>query len=918
MAKIRISELPQLISGSLNTILVGNDNNVTYKIPLSVLTQSVVELLSASTDNRLDLLEQFESEFIPFSQSVHQEILNATNEQSLSHLTSTASFNSFTSSYNTDSASFNERIISGSVVAGTISSSAQISALGFITGVVDIDNYVTTASYNLDSASFDSRILAATNEQFLGGFATTSSLNDLSTSVDNRLDTLESFSSSADSRYVLSGSITQTTWDNIANKPNDIISSSTQITGYGFVSGSYETTGRGIISSSTQITEYGFISESIDISSLNLFTQSAEQRIGNLEAATASYLTSLNGAISSSGQVDYTQLQNLPNNLISSSQQISDYGFVTGAFVTINEYNQFTQSIYDVTQSFYSLSGSFNSIDFTGIHTITASYLEFTQSYYSASASFDSRIDSLQNATSSYLTSLDGTISSSNQIAELGFITGVLDIDNYVTTSSFNSLTQSLSGTISSSAQISAFGFISTSTDLTALNQFSASQYISNSYFATTGSNSFFGNQFISGNLIPTTDGISYTSSFSLGSPTNAWKDIYVSTGSIHFIDSAGQVVDVISAKGNGLRIGNLNVDNGITGSLRYEYLVNTPTLISGAAQIVELGYATTSSLNTISASAWGAYTSASSYSSSLATSISASNYTIGINSASVSSISGAFATTISNLSLSSGGASVTTSDTAPASPTNGDLWWKSNDGNLYVYYDSYWVIATDTISSLPSGVVSSSAQITTAGFATTGSNTFTGLNRFNGQVTLGAGGGDEGGELHFATAETNTTLSGSYVSVDIYRDRLRIFDGAGGFKGAHLDISKLPDGITAELMWKVSGFVNAGTFLTLDNLKVSVTTGGSRGLSVGAVSTNFTANIAGWYGLVGGGNGYSANNIGYTTTASTSAFSWSFPTEGDTSQYNILDKTNSRFYRVTLMIGAAYNNNFISIERLY
>jgi hypothetical protein len=118
--------------------------------------------------------------------------------------------------------------------------------------------------------------------------------------------------------------------------------------------------------------------------------------------------------------------------------------------------------------------------------------------------------------------------------------------------------------------------------------------------------------------------------------------------------------------------------------------------------------------------------------------------------------------------------------------------------------------------------------------------------------------------------------------------------------------------------MWKVSGFVNAGTFLTLDNLKVSVTTDGHRGLSVGAVSTNFTGNIAGWYGLVGGGSGWSANNIGWGTTASTSAFSWNFPTEGDTSQYNILDKTNSRFYRVTLMIGAGYNNNFISIERLF
>ena len=31
-----------------------------------------------------------------------------------------------------------------------------------------------------------------------------------------------------------------------------------------------------------------------------------------------------------------------------------------------------------------------------------------------------------------------------------------------------------------------------------------------------------------------------------------------------------------------------------------------------------------------------------------------------------------------------------------------------------------------------------------------------------------------------------------------------------------------------------------------------------------------------------------------------------------------ILDKTNSRMYRVFMMIGSGYNNNFISIERLY
>ena len=40
--------------------------------------------------------------------------------------------------------------------------------------------------------------------------------------------------SSYDTRYVLSGSITQTTWDNIENKPNNIISSSTQISNLGY------------------------------------------------------------------------------------------------------------------------------------------------------------------------------------------------------------------------------------------------------------------------------------------------------------------------------------------------------------------------------------------------------------------------------------------------------------------------------------------------------------------------------------------------------------------------------------------------------------------------------------------------------------------------------------------------------------
>jgi hypothetical protein len=65
--------------------------------------------------------------------------------------------------------------------------------------------------------------------------------------------------------------------------------------------------------------------------------------------------------------------------------------------------------------------------------------------------------------------------------------------------------------------------------------------------FATTGSNTFIGGQVISGSIllsgsiIPTTPSGSFTSSFSLGSSTNAWKDLYISHGSIIFVDAATQ-----------------------------------------------------------------------------------------------------------------------------------------------------------------------------------------------------------------------------------------------------------------------------------------------------------------------------------------------------------------------------------------
>ena len=65
------------------------------------------------------------------------------------------------------------------------------------------------------------------------------------------------------------------------------------------------------------------------------------------------------------------------------------------------------------------------------------------------------------------------------------------------------------------------------------------------------------------------------------------------------------------------------------------------------------------------------------------------------------------------------GGASVTTSDTAPATPSDGDLWYDSANGRMYVYYDdgttSQWVDAS------PQGLLSIAASDTPPAAPTAG-----------------------------------------------------------------------------------------------------------------------------------------------------------------------------------------------------
>jgi hypothetical protein len=174
---------------------------------------------------------------------------------------------------------------------------------------------------------------------------------------------------------------------------------------------------------------------------------------------------------------------------------------------------------------------------------------------------------------------------------------------------------------------------------------------------------------------------------------------------------------------------------------------------------------------------------------------------------------------------------------------------------------------------------------------------------------------GNEGGEIQLTKAPTST-LNGTNIIIDQYADRVRFFESGGNSRGAYIDLTQASNNVGTLLNNRVSGFVNAGTFVTMDNIKASVATGGNRGLILATVTGSYTFMISGTFGYSGGGGGASATGT-LTTTASNSMFNWNFGAAGDGSTYIVNDVTNSKVYRITKMIGAGYNNNFISIERL-
>ena len=165
-----------------------------------------------------------------------------------------------------------------------------------------------------------------------------------------------------------------------------------------------------------------------------------------------------------------------------------------------------------------------------------------------------------------------------------------------------------------------------------------------------------------------------------------------------------------------------------IYGTNIYGAITSTNDVISGSSQITTLGFATTSSVTTISASAWGAFQSASSYSSSFSSSlsiVSKSVYDLSSSLAGNSTLSSSIyqtdvtqSTNISILTSKTGSYATTGSNTFSSSQIiNGDI---SASGNISA--SNLWINGTITTYELHT-IYESASVIFSSGSQTFGDN---------------------------------------------------------------------------------------------------------------------------------------------------------------------------------------------------
>jgi hypothetical protein len=649
---------------------------------------------------------------------------------------------------------------SGSTQFGnSIEDTHKITGSLLMTGSIDLNGQPVETG-RLAESTF-STYSGATNTRITNLETSTGSINGYTSSTNLRLTSIETSTGSLntysasnttniDAIHTSTGSLNTYTSSNTTNI-NAIHTSTGSLNSYT----SSNTTNINAIHTST--------------ASLNSFTSSAGGRLDSIEGISGS-IASLNTYTGSNNTVIGT-LQTATSSInsftSSASSRLTSIEGVTGSIASLNTYTGSNNTVIGTLQTASSSLNSYTSSNTTNvnaIHTSTASL----NSYTSSNTTNINAIHTATGSLNSYTSSNDGKI---NAI--------------HTSTASLNTYTSSNTTNINAiHTATSSLNSFTSSINTTIKNKLNSDSVISSSIQVVAS--------------LPTGT-VSGSSQVLNGS--GVWSgSVQLPAGTV---SGSSQVLN-----GSGVWSGSAQLPSGI---------------VSSSSQVTNYGFATTGSNTfksnqTISGSVI-ITENLTVFGSSSITYVTSSQLRVEDN-----------IITVNTASPGSRFGGLEVHDSGSVGIATGSLLWDSVN-NRWVYQNSSeasyggGVLLSGPRSSgslgseltLTSGRVAKSAggdhlndsNITDNGtLVSINSNT-----EITGTFTVGGGGkivaatvgGDEGGEILLGKAVTNTTLNGSGVNIDVYQNKLRIWEDGSPNRGAYLDISTLGSGVSTNLLGTVA-----------------------------------------------------------------------------------------------------------------
>ena len=503
----------------------------------SIIALNALEAFTASAEIRLNALEQTSQSLNQFtaSQAVSNSYFATTGSNTFTgnqtiakeyHINtngiywndSTVGYNNLeiiNSGYgNVDIAALNGRVrivnspltLTGSALTSSndISTSANIYGANLLTSAITASSIVT-ASVSQSTITFTKgdgsqfNIVVADVSGSQGSFVTTASFNQYTQSTDNRLNSIQAFTASVSTSVGLLQTFSSSQYKaDSASFDSRIIAA--ENTGYvttasfnaytasqDFKNTTFATTSsvNSLSASifSTDATQSSLINGKLDTSSFTTFSTSVDSRLDLLELSGSGFATtaSVNALSASIYQTDSTQSNAITNNSSSFATSISASNFnitnnSASVAVTINN---LSSSIYqtDATQS-----NNINSLTLK-----TGSYATTGSNTFIGNQTINGDISASGNISASSLYATNATIIN---------LTTIYETSSVIYSSGSNQFgdelsdVQILSGSVKVVGGLTVNGVsVSTqSVDISSLNAFTASQIVSNSYFATTSS----------------------------------------------------------------------------------------------------------------------------------------------------------------------------------------------------------------------------------------------------------------------------------------------------------------------------------------------------------------------------------------------------------------------------------------------